>query len=93
MNSILKPSIIPSIDAFKDDYGNLIDLSEIIHTFDENKQPITTHDWNRFKTGTRNEEIHNKLIDLLFGVDIIEGNLICLDCDGKNEIKDGILFC
>lgn len=39
------------------------------------------------------EEDEQKIKELLYGVDIMNGSAICSDCHNELQIKDGILFC
>lgn len=87
------PAHIPQIDNFKNEQILLLDLIESICKVDGSILDITEADAYNFTENEISDESTQKIIELLYGIDVIKGNVVCTDCGEEKDIRNSILFC
>ncbi|ELA42136.1 uncharacterized protein VICG_00777 [Vittaforma corneae ATCC 50505] len=88
------PAHLPSISKFREQQSFLSDLIDVISKNHGKIFDINEADLYAFLEPENATSIENlKIIELLYGVDIVAGTITCVDCGDTKNIKNGILFC
>lgn len=83
----------PGIEAFKSEQSFLNDLIENVSKFNKDIIDISEADLYLFleaEDPASQETL--KIIELLYGIDVIDGIVTCIECGTTKDIKNGILF-
>jgi len=82
------PQVAPDVSPFRNSQDFLLDTVESIAGAEGDKPAISEADVYEFMSNAGDKCV----IDLLLGVDVLEGSIFCVDCKAEKKIKNSILF-
>ncbi|KAI5173210.1 hypothetical protein PAEPH01_1866 [Pancytospora epiphaga] len=89
IEKVPSPATPPSLEFYKDKADHLVELVESISRIKQGV--IDVDEANIYEFVDNGEE--EVIASLLYGVDVIEGSIFCVDCGDKRSIKNSILHC
>jgi len=92
IKAVSLPKHIPSVSGFKKEEGFLSDLIATISKSHSKVLDVCEADLYAFMESTGEDE-SRKIVELLYGLDVITGTVVCVECGETKNIRDGILFC
>lgn len=91
INKLPKPEYVPSIDIPSDQQNLILDMVESLSRLDNNLE-INEADVFEFFNSEEKVESYHKLEDLFYTIDVVDGDIICVECGVEHNINNGILF-
>lgn len=94
ISKVSLPAYLPCISEFKEQQNFLSDLIDAISRNHSKVFDISEADLYAFlDSETILPDDKLKIVELLYGIDIVSGTVTCIDCGDTKNIKNGILFC